>query len=169
MTALIRGDRDSTIAEEGRVNDPYERFADLYDRCYRNVLRYALQHAEQASAEDIASETLLIAWGKLPELPEPPLAWLICWPGMQVSRWSSGQRHLSGPEVSRARLAIGEPGTRSLQREKADTARCCRTGFSIAGQQGAEPLGQRDDACVHDLQTQGGRVPGCARSTRSRP
>lgn len=59
------------------MDDPHERFGGLYDRYYRNVLRYALQHAEQASAEDVASETFLIAWRQLPELPEPSLAWLL--------------------------------------------------------------------------------------------
>ena len=59
------------------MDDPHERFAGLYDRYYRNVFRYALQHAEQASAEDVASETFLIAWRRLPQLPEPPLAWLL--------------------------------------------------------------------------------------------
>ena len=47
------------------MDDPVERFADLYDRYYRNVLRYSLLHAEQASAEDLASETFLIAWRRL--------------------------------------------------------------------------------------------------------
>jgi RNA polymerase sigma factor (sigma-70 family) len=59
------------------MDDPVERFADLYDRYYRNVLRYSLQHAEQASAEDLASETFLIAWRRLSDLPDPPLPWLL--------------------------------------------------------------------------------------------
>jgi RNA polymerase sigma-70 factor (ECF subfamily) len=59
------------------VNDPVERFAGLYDRYYRNVLRYALQHAEQGSAEDVASEAFLIAWRRLGDVPEPPLPWLL--------------------------------------------------------------------------------------------
>jgi RNA polymerase sigma factor (sigma-70 family) len=59
------------------VDDPQERFANLYDRYYRNVLRYALQHAERGSAEDVASEVFLIAWRQLPEVPEPPLPWLL--------------------------------------------------------------------------------------------
>lgn len=59
------------------MDDPVERFASLYDRYYRNVLRYSLQHAEQGSAEDLASETFLIAWRRLPDLPDPPLPWLL--------------------------------------------------------------------------------------------
>ena len=54
-----------------------ERFAGLYDRYYRNILRYALTHSEPGSAEDVASEVFLIAWRQLPDIPEPPLPWLL--------------------------------------------------------------------------------------------
>jgi RNA polymerase sigma factor (sigma-70 family) len=59
------------------VDNPRERFAGLYDRYYRNVLRYALQHSEPGSAEDVTSETFLIAWRRWPDIPEPPLPWLL--------------------------------------------------------------------------------------------
>jgi RNA polymerase sigma-70 factor (ECF subfamily) len=59
------------------VDDPLDRFAGLYDQYYRNVLHYALQHAEPGSAEDVASEAFLIAWRRWPDLPEPPLPWLL--------------------------------------------------------------------------------------------
>jgi RNA polymerase sigma-70 factor, ECF subfamily len=59
------------------VDHPPERFARLYDQYYRNILRYALLHADQGSAEDVASEVFLIAWRQLPALPEPPLPWLL--------------------------------------------------------------------------------------------
>jgi RNA polymerase sigma factor (sigma-70 family) len=59
------------------VNDPQERFTDLYDRHYRSVLGYALMRAERETAEDVASETFLIAWRRLGEIPEPPLPWLL--------------------------------------------------------------------------------------------
>jgi RNA polymerase sigma factor (sigma-70 family) len=59
------------------MDDPLERFADVYDQYYRNVLRYLLQHAEQGTAEDVASETFLIAWRRFPAIPDPPLPWLL--------------------------------------------------------------------------------------------
>lgn len=59
------------------MDDPLEQFAGVYDRYYRNVLRYSLQHAEQATAEDVTSETFLIAWRRFPALPDPPLPWLL--------------------------------------------------------------------------------------------
>src|ERR1700737_2471826 len=66
-----------TGKEGGPVDDPLERFAGLYDQYYRNVLHYALQQAEQGSAEDVASEAFLMAWRRWPDIPEPPLPWLL--------------------------------------------------------------------------------------------
>ena len=67
-----------TVDREGDIlSDPKQRFTGLYDEYYRRVLRYALQHAEPGYAEDVASETFLIAWRRLAEVPEPPLPWLL--------------------------------------------------------------------------------------------
>jgi RNA polymerase sigma factor (sigma-70 family) len=59
------------------VTDPAERFTTLYDRHYRSVLGYTLLRADQGVAEDVASETFLIAWRRLDDLPEAPLPWLL--------------------------------------------------------------------------------------------
>jgi RNA polymerase sigma-70 factor (ECF subfamily) len=59
------------------LSDPSQHFTGLYDQHYRSVLRYALQHAEPGFAEDVASETFLIAWRRLAEIPQPPLPWLL--------------------------------------------------------------------------------------------
>ena len=59
------------------MNDPQERFTGLYNRYYRRVLRYALQHADPPIAEDVASETFLIAWRRLADVPESALPWLL--------------------------------------------------------------------------------------------
>ncbi len=58
------------------MDDPRERFTDLYDRHYRSVLGYALLRAEPGVAEDVSSETFLVAWRRLDDLPDPPLPWL---------------------------------------------------------------------------------------------
>ena len=54
-----------------------ERFVGLYDTYYRRVLGFALHHVDASAAEDVASETFLIAWRKLADVPDPPLAWLL--------------------------------------------------------------------------------------------
>ena len=59
------------------MSDPAQHFTGLYDEYYRRVLRYALQHADPGSAEDVASETFLIAWRRLAEIPRQPLPWLL--------------------------------------------------------------------------------------------
>ncbi|WP_225993830.1 RNA polymerase sigma factor [Actinomadura rudentiformis] len=59
------------------MDDPESRFTRLYDQNYRRVLAYALTHAEPHTAEDIASETFLIAWRRLGDIGEPPLPWLL--------------------------------------------------------------------------------------------
>src|SRR3954467_9363138 len=66
-----------TDPEDAGVNDPAERFTALYDRHYRSVLGYTLLRAGQDTAEDVTSETFLVAWRRLDDLPEPPLPWLL--------------------------------------------------------------------------------------------
>jgi RNA polymerase sigma-70 factor (ECF subfamily) len=59
------------------VDDPQERFTALYDRYYRSVMGYVLLRVEQGVAEDVCSETFLVAWRRLDELPEQVLPWLL--------------------------------------------------------------------------------------------
>ncbi|MES9535850.1 RNA polymerase sigma factor [Spirillospora sp. NPDC049024] len=59
------------------MDDPRKRFADLYDENYRRVLAYALTRTEPHTAEDVASETFLIAWRRLADIREPALPWLL--------------------------------------------------------------------------------------------
>ena len=56
------------------MSDPKQRFTGLYDEYYRRVLRYALQHAGPGGAEDIASETFLIARRRLDDVPRAAAA-----------------------------------------------------------------------------------------------
>ncbi|MFD0891427.1 histidine kinase, partial [Streptosporangium algeriense] len=59
------------------MDHPQQRFTELYDRHYRNVLGYALLRAERQAAEDVVSETFLITWRRLREVPDPALPWLL--------------------------------------------------------------------------------------------
>lgn len=56
---------------------PRKRFTELYDENYRRVLAYALSHTEPHTAEDVASETFLIAWRRLADIRDPALPWLL--------------------------------------------------------------------------------------------
>jgi DNA-directed RNA polymerase specialized sigma24 family protein len=59
------------------VDDPTRRFIALYDAHYRRVLGYVLLRAEPAAAQDVVSETFLIAWRRLGDVPETALPWLL--------------------------------------------------------------------------------------------
>jgi RNA polymerase sigma factor (sigma-70 family) len=107
------------------VDDPHQRFADLYDRYYRNVLRYSLQHADSGSAEDVASEVFLIAWRQLPEVPEPPLPWLLG-VARNLLRQQAGARRRRGRLTDRiaaltsaADMTAGDAGERVVDRASA--------------------------------------------------
>lgn len=52
------------------------RFEELYRRYFRAVLRYALARVEPESAKDVAAETFLIAWRRLPDVPADAAPWL---------------------------------------------------------------------------------------------
>jgi RNA polymerase sigma factor (sigma-70 family) len=59
------------------VDDPKKWFTELYDEHYRRVYSYALAGAGPDTADDVASETFLIAWRRLRDIPDPPLPWLL--------------------------------------------------------------------------------------------
>jgi RNA polymerase sigma factor (sigma-70 family) len=65
------------------VSDPWlapeDRFRNLYGANFVPLLGYALRRADDAEdAADVVSETFLVAWRRLPEVPEEPAArlWL---------------------------------------------------------------------------------------------
>ncbi|WP_165978725.1 RNA polymerase sigma factor [Actinomadura darangshiensis] len=59
------------------MNDSEERFTALYDRHYRSVLGYVLLRSDPEVAEDVSSETFLVAWRRLDEMPDRALPWLL--------------------------------------------------------------------------------------------
>ena len=63
----------------GDLTDPeaVQRFQVLYDRHYRRVYAYAVSRAGRELADEVTSEVFLIAWRRLPGLPEYPLPWLL--------------------------------------------------------------------------------------------
>jgi len=58
------------------ADDVTGRFEELYRRHFRAVLRYALARVEPESAKDVAAETFLIAWRRLPDVPDDAAPWL---------------------------------------------------------------------------------------------
>jgi RNA polymerase sigma factor (sigma-70 family) len=58
-------------------DDKEARFTALYERHYRDVLRYAARRAGTEAAAEVAAETFLTAWRRLDVVPDhQPLPWL---------------------------------------------------------------------------------------------
>jgi RNA polymerase sigma-70 factor, ECF subfamily len=61
-----------------RTNDnPRERFEELFRRFHPAVRAYARRRVPGGSVDDIVSETFLVAWRRLGDVPADPLPWLI--------------------------------------------------------------------------------------------
>jgi RNA polymerase sigma-70 factor (ECF subfamily) len=52
------------------------RFERLYDDHVRAVLLYCRRRADPNVADDVTSETFLVAWRRLADVPDDPLPWL---------------------------------------------------------------------------------------------
>jgi RNA polymerase sigma factor (sigma-70 family) len=71
-----------------------DRFTRLYEANYRRVVGYALRRAPADVAREVADEAFLIAWRRLPQVPEPALPWLLV-----------TARNLLGDQLRRGRRA----------------------------------------------------------------
>jgi RNA polymerase sigma-70 factor (ECF subfamily) len=71
------------------------RFEAIFRSCYPRVLAYVLRRTEGPDvAEEIVSETFLIAWRRLEALPVEPLPWLL-----GTARKVLGHRRRSEPHI----------------------------------------------------------------------
>jgi RNA polymerase sigma-70 factor (ECF subfamily) len=83
------------------TDDAAERFESLYRRHFRAVLCYTLARVEPEAAKDVTAETFLIAWRRLPDVPDDPAPWLFA----VARKVIAGQlRSRSRREALRARL-----------------------------------------------------------------
>ena len=53
------------------------RFTALWEEHAPRVLAYALRHADRDTAHEVVSETFLVAWRRLADVPGEPLPWLL--------------------------------------------------------------------------------------------
>jgi RNA polymerase sigma-70 factor (ECF subfamily) len=54
-----------------------QRFEALFDTYSPRVFLYVCRHTERSMVEDVVSETFLVAWRRLREVPDEPLPWLL--------------------------------------------------------------------------------------------
>ena len=67
---LIGGGRQRTEADR-------RRFEAVYEANFDAVLAYALSRSDSDTAKDVAADTFLVAWRRLPDLPAEPRPWLL--------------------------------------------------------------------------------------------
>ena len=54
-----------------------ERFEALWEQFGPRVMAYALRHVDRDAAQDVVSETFLVAWRRQAVIPDDPLPWLL--------------------------------------------------------------------------------------------
>jgi RNA polymerase sigma-70 factor, ECF subfamily len=82
-----------------------ERFEAMFAAHYGDLHRYALRRAEPPLAEEIVSETFLVAWRRLEHVPDAPLPWLYAAAGhVLANRRREAARH-----ARRTSAAAAEP------------------------------------------------------------
>lgn len=78
------------------------RFEAIFRASHSRVLAYALRRAtDRGQAEEVVSETFLVAWRRLAEVPSEPLPWLLGTARRVLAnqRRSSRRRFPDGPHV----------------------------------------------------------------------
>jgi RNA polymerase sigma-70 factor (ECF subfamily) len=83
-------------------DDRRDRFELLYRGFGAQVLAYALRRGAPDVANDVLSETFLVAWRRLDTIPDDPLPWLLA---VARRKLSNARRSSARFEVLRARIA----------------------------------------------------------------
>src|SRR5581483_9567640 len=87
------------------VDDRYSaeavRFIKAFDEHYSSVFGYAASRVGRQLAEEVASETYLVAWRRIADLPEPAIGYLI---GIARNVIRAQYRQAVGEESARAEL-----------------------------------------------------------------
>jgi RNA polymerase sigma-70 factor (ECF subfamily) len=108
-------ERDGLRKQASRAS----RFEAIFSATYPRVLAYALRRtADRDSAEEVTSETFLVAWRRLDGLPEEPLPWLLGTARRVLAnqRRSARRRWPKGPHVSLDVLDASDPQPPPIER-----------------------------------------------------
>lgn len=95
------------------------QFEAMFRATYSRVLAYALRRTgDRGSAEEVASETFLIAWRRFDAVPEEPLPWLLGTARRVLAnqRRSLRRRSPNGPSASVDPGDVPQPGPLPLER-----------------------------------------------------
>jgi len=80
------------------------RFTALWDANVGRVFAYACRHADHHTAQEVVSETFLVAWRRLPEVPERALPWLLVVARNTMSNQRRGDRRRDALTAKMARI-----------------------------------------------------------------
>ena len=86
--------------------DPETRFENLYRAHADQVHAYARRRTSPGAADDVVSETFLVGWRRLSDVPEQPLPWLL---GVARRVLANRRRTESRTDALTRRLAGSEP------------------------------------------------------------
>lgn len=95
------------------------RFEAMFRANHQRVLAYALRRAaDRPSAEEVVSETFLVAWRRYDDLPEEPLPWLlgIARKVLANQRRSARRRQPDGGHASLEVVEAPHPGPAPFER-----------------------------------------------------
>lgn len=98
------------------------RFSAIWADSAGRVLAYALRHSDSDTAQEVVSETFLVAWRRLDEVPSDPLPWLLVVASntLKNMRRSDLRRDRLHVEIDRTtRLAGPAPGPDETVAERA--------------------------------------------------
>jgi RNA polymerase sigma-70 factor (ECF subfamily) len=88
------------------------QFEAIFNACYPRVLGYAIRRTgDRAAAEDAVSETFLVAWRRLDDMPAEALPWLLGTARKVIAnqRRAAGRRTPDGPLVPLEAVADPDP------------------------------------------------------------
>lgn len=96
----------------------HHEFEQLWSAHHRRVHAYALRRTDPASAQDVVSETFLIAWRRREELPGEPLPWLLGVARLVLANHARSRRRrdaLVQVFTEQVDLGVAEPGSADHQ------------------------------------------------------
>ncbi len=100
-----------------------ERFTSLWDTHAGRVFAYACRHVDHHTAQEVVSETFLVAWRRLSDVPDPALPWLLV---VARNTMNNGRRTVRrhdalAAEMARVeRMAAPAPGTDVTATDRAE-------------------------------------------------
>lgn len=110
------------MSEKDRLHNQASRasrFEVIFGATYPRILAYALRRTEDRdSAEEVTSETFLVAWRRLDAVPEEPLPWLLGTARRVLAnqRRTARRRWPTGPHASLDLVDAPDLGPPALER-----------------------------------------------------